>query len=291
MNMQFEQCQFGIVGAGLIGTSMAKAIARRYPQADIVFFDENAANIEGAIAQLPRAKGVQLHDFASTDFVMICTPVSYIADYALKLKQIVDPVRCTITDVGSTKAWIAAAVEPKDLPHFVPGHLLAGGTSSGPANASVDIVFGRNFALTPHQHTDKAHLDRAELLLKAIGLNVIIASPQLHDDVLAITSHIPHMLAYALIDILSATEDEHHTSFSSLEVNSFKQMTHFVKGDPEMWADIIMSNREQISIGLKTLFDAAQNYMELAQKADKAQLIVALNKLRDRRNVPGDKNV
>ena len=290
MQTKFESCTFGIVGTGLIGASMAKAIAQRYPQGMIYLFDHDQTSATEVCEILPNTKVVALEEMSEVDFVIICTPVSYIVEYANKLGNIVDPTKCTITDVGSTKAWIASAASEAGLNHFVPGHLLAGGTSSGPQNASIDIIFGRQFALTPHQTTLDAHTVRLKEFLRTIGLSVQVVEPDLHDDVLAITSHIPHMLAYALVDILGKKEDAHRRDFSTLEVNSFRQMTHFVKGSPEMWADIIMSNKTHITKGIEALFEAAQTYNELAKINDKPSLIKALNKLRDQRNRPADQS-
>jgi prephenate dehydrogenase len=149
-----------------------------------------------------------------------------------------------LTDGGSVKADVVAAIEPM-LPagiHFVPGHPVAGTEQSGAAAAFATLYRGRRCILTPTPRTDAGALERIKYLWQAAGSEVVVMTPEKHDRILAAISHLPHMVAYALVDAVGkcSGKNENILDFSA---GGFRDFTRIASSDPTMWRDIALSNR------------------------------------------------
>lgn len=273
----------GIIGCGLIGHSLVLAITHKYPDARILLLDRNEKNIRTVTAEGPNAAGADLPAFKECDFVFVCTPVLYIADYVRQLAAITDPHRCTIVDTGSAKQSIVEALGADAPANFVPGHPMAGGHTSGPELARREIIAGRTFVLTPSARTLSVHRDRARALLESLGAVVAEFTPVLHDEILGVTSHLPHLMAFGLIDLLSGRENQTKRRFDTLTGRSFLTTTVFAKSDPEMWADIVIANRANLNNTCKELAVFMSAILDLAAKGDKAGLISRFTQLKERR--------
>ncbi|TNE77272.1 MAG: bifunctional prephenate dehydrogenase/3-phosphoshikimate 1-carboxyvinyltransferase [Gammaproteobacteria bacterium] len=237
-----------VIGLGLIGGSLASAI-RRQGLATVVVGtdtrqDELALGVElGVIDEI--AANVQ-DAVSGADLVVLAVPVR--ATRAV-LEQIQPwlPEGALLTDVGSTKSSFVADVEAvfgQLPPNVIPGHPIAGSEKSGIRAANPDLFANHKVILTPDEHSDKAGLERLKGLWEGCGATVLTMSVEYHDEVLAATSHLPHLIAFSLVDTL-AGEDENMDIFR-YAAGGFRDFTRIAASDPVMWHDIFLSNREAV---------------------------------------------
>ena len=232
--------RIGIVGLGLIGGSIAAGLKSR-GNGTVAAWDANPGALHqgqqaGIIDQA--ASSVEALVEAS-DLVVIAVPVRAMFDIASRI----DFSRAVVTDVGSVKGQVIEAVIQavgEVPPGFVPGHPVAGSERHGVAAADADLFTAHKVILTPLPQTDAAAVDQVAGLWQQLGADVVTMTPDHHDIVLAQTSHLPHLLAYALVDTLSQGGD-------SLEVfqyaaGGFRDFSRIAASDPVMWRDIFLSN-------------------------------------------------
>ncbi len=236
-----------IVGAGLIGSSIARA-AKSHAGAKTVLVADRSASVVGTVEKLGFADGVAegpAHHFAArADLVMLCVPPAKIAEVA---KQLLPDMKAgaVLSDVGSVKASVIQdlADDLRDDVSFIPGHPIAGTEFSGPEAGFAELFEGRWCVLTPTD-PEQAGVDRLQAFWEALGSRVSLMDPARHDTVLATTSHVPHLIAYTLvgtaIDMETVTGDE-VVKFSA---GGFRDFTRIAASDPVMWRDVFLSNRE-----------------------------------------------
>jgi prephenate dehydrogenase len=238
-----------IVGVGLIGGSIGLAARRRGVAARVLGAGRSLEPLErarqlGAIdqASLDAADAVRRAEVA-----VFCTPVDLIAEQVLAAAP-----RCApgtlLTDAGSTKAAIVRALDGR-LPagvSFVGSHPLAGSEKRGPEHADADLFEGRVAVVTPAPRTDPAAVERAAAFWRALGSRVIVMGPEEHDRALAMTSHLPHLLASALAGVLPPQLRE-------LAATGFRDTTRVAAGDPSLWTGIFLQNREALVEALAQL--------------------------------------
>ena len=237
--------RIAILGLGLMGGSIAAGLKQRGYAGRITAWDRNAdalaqgaslGLIDEAAPDVPAAVG-------ESDFIVLAVPVRASADV---LSQF-DAGDRVLTDVGSVKQHIVEAVRQAwgHVPAgFVPGHPIAGSERHGVAAADPDLFLQHRVILTPLPYTADEATSRVERLWRFLGAEVVSMSPAHHDDVLAQTSHLPHLLAYALVDTLAAGDD-------SLEVfeyaaGGFRDFSRIAASDPVMWRDIFLTNRDPV---------------------------------------------
>lgn len=243
----FEKVAF--IGIGLIGSSIARVMRRDGLAGTIVACARTDETLE-AVQKLGLADEVT-KDAAEAardaDLVMICTPVSTYGAIAAAMAPSLKP-GAIVTDVGSVKASAIAAVMPH-LPegvHFVPGHPIAGTENSGP-EAGFDTLFeGRWFLITPPPGTDQAAIDKVAELWSRAGSNIDYLEPEHHDQVLAITSHLPHLIAYTIVGTATDLEDHIKSEVVKYSASGFRDFTRIAASDPVMWRDIFIENRDAV---------------------------------------------
>jgi prephenate dehydrogenase len=235
-----------IVGVGLIGGSIALAARARGVAQRIVGFGPNGHRLER-----PRPKGMidewhgQLPDAVrGADAVVVCTQVDLIANQVAQIAACARP-GTLITDVGSTKAVIVKDVIGQVQPGtcFVGGHPLAGSEKSGPHYADAKLFEGRLVILTPDEHFDPTAVVRATTFWEALGARVKYMSPEEHDLAVAVTSHLPHLVAAALASMLPP-------NLRDLAASGFRDTTRIAAGDPALWQAIMDQNRGQLAQAL-----------------------------------------
>lgn len=237
-----------IIGVGLIGGSLAMVLKRDGLASEIVGLGRGLPNLEaakrlGIVDSFTRdiSEGVE-----DADLVVVAVPVLKIADAvrqaAAHLKR-----GCIVTDVGSVKGDVIKEVEPliPEGVHFVPGHPIAGTENSGAEAAFLELYTGRKCILTPTPRTDAAALDKVKRVWEATGAKVVVMDAALHDMILAAVSHLPHMIAYTLVNTVGDMEDRGVDALS-YSAGGFKDFTRIASSSPEMWSDICAMNREQI---------------------------------------------
>jgi prephenate dehydrogenase len=231
-----------IVGVGLIGGSIGLAAKRRGVASRVRGLGRRKASLDdaqsiGAIDDIHLEPAPALHD---ADLVILCTPVDQIAEQALRFAPLCKP-GALFTDAGSTKGHIVDLIEGRlpDGIEFVGSHPLAGSEKKGAGFADADLFQDRWTVVTPTPHTNSAALEKIIEFWSSLGAKVRSMPPHEHDQALAVTSHLPHLLAAALAGILP-------DSLHSLTATGFRDTTRIAAGAPELWTAIFMHNREAL---------------------------------------------
>lgn len=241
-----------IVGVGMIGGSVAAALRARGLARVISGYDESAANLTTALDCGLIDEAPADHKLIDADLVVLAVPVLSIAGVLRRIK----PGCGVVTDVLSVKQPVlAAAVEIYGaLPaNLVPGHPIAGSERRGPGAANADLFVNHRVILTPTPATASHVLEQVTSLWQAMGAEVVEMTAARHDEVLACTSHLPHLLAYALVDTLAHKPDS--DEIFRFAAGGFRDFTRIAGSDPIMWRDIFASN-ETALLGVLDEFTA-----------------------------------
>lgn len=233
-----------IVGLGLIGGSVARALSRLDIECDLVAVGRNESVLQQAISEgsiTGYTTDIEIA-CADADIIILAVPVLSIAEQ-LRLLAPVLSATTIITDVASVKSAVVQAAQEVfgELPaNFVPGHPIAGSEQSGYSAAKADLFEGRKVILTPLEQTAPAAVALIREMWESIGAEVLEMSVARHDEVLAATSHLPHLLAFALVDTLSQQgESEEIFRYAA---GGFRDFTRIASSDPVMWRDIFLTN-------------------------------------------------
>jgi prephenate dehydrogenase len=263
-----------IIGTGLIGGSIARAARAQGLCEEVVAFgrEKNLPNL-----QLAKQLGVidQFYtDIAAalegSDFVMIATPVGSMQSIFELIKPYWND-QALYSDAGSTKASVVAAVNAVFgyVPNnFVPAHPIAGAERSGVDASDAELFKNRRLIITPLDDTNLQAVDKLSRFWQQIGSSVSVMSVEHHDTVLAATSHLPHLLAFALVGLLGR-KDEQREIFK-YAAGGFKDFSRIASSDPTMWMDICLANKQEI-IPLLQQFKAELNTIEQALAANQGQ--------------------
>jgi prephenate dehydrogenase len=240
--------QLTIIGVGLIGGSLARALREADAVGEIVGCGRDKDQLQHAIDlgvinkyETDVAKAV-----AGSDVVVLAVPVGAMEALFKQLQPAVSE-QSVITDVGSTKGSVIHAIRAAygNVPaNFVPGHPIAGTEKSGVAASFAGLFHHRRVVLTPLKNTDKAAVKRIRAMWEATGAVVSEMDVKHHDDVLAATSHLPHLLAFALVDTLAALDEK--AEIFQYAAGGFRDFTRIASSDPQMWHDICVNNRDAI---------------------------------------------
>lgn len=243
----FDKVAF--IGIGLIGSSIARVMRRDGLAGSIVACARSDKTLD-TVLELGLADEVTKDPAVAAqnaDLVMICTPVSTYGAIAEAIAPSLKP-GAIVTDVGSVKASAVKAVMPH-LPegtHFVPGHPIAGTENSGPESGFDTLFEGRWFLITPPPGTDQGAIDKVAELWKRAGSNIDYLEPEHHDQVLAITSHLPHLIAYTIVGTATDLEDHIKSEVVKYSASGFRDFTRIAASDPVMWRDIFIANRDAV---------------------------------------------
>ncbi len=235
-----------LIGLGLMASSLSLAI-RRGGLAD---------RISGhARSQATRNKAIELglvdevYDNAAAavvgaDLVVLCVPIGVYGDLTQEIAPNLSP-GAILTDVGSVKAAVIRDVGPHvpEGVHFIPAHPIAGSERSGPEAGFAELFDGRWCILTPIEGTDEAALDKLTRFWKACGSSIDIMSPDHHDLTLAITSHLPHIIAYNIVGTAADLEMVTRSEVIKYSAGGFRDFTRLAASDPTMWRDIFLNNK------------------------------------------------
>jgi len=245
--------RLALIGVGLIGGSLARALRDAGHVREVIGYGRGLANLQRAV-ELGVADRIETSLSAAVrdaDMVVLATPVGSMADIldAIAPYLAKDAV---VTDVGSVKGTIATAARAAlgaKLTDFVPGHPIAGTERTGVEASFSSLFVGRRVVLTPLPETRAEAVARVRAMWQAAGAEVVSMSVEHHDAVLAATSHLPHLLAYALVDMLARLDDSRE--IFAYAAGGFRDFTRIASSDPVMWRDISLANREAIVNMLK----------------------------------------
>lgn len=272
-----------VVGVGLIGGSIGLALRRRNLAQRVVGVGRRAASLRRAkqlgcvdTTSTSIARGV-----ADSELIIVCTPVGQIADHVLEAAAHCR-TEAIITDAGSTKAEIVAAVEnhSSGRANFVGSHPLAGSEKAGAQFARDNLLDGRLVVVTPTSKTDKQLVDSAETFWKSLGARVERMTPAAHDEALAAVSHLPHAVASALA---AATPLKH----LPLVAGGWQDTTRIAAGDAELWRQIFLDNQGNLLKSLDRFESMLAKLRRAVESGDQAQLLKILQAGKDARDSVG----
>lgn len=257
--------RMAIIGVGLIGGSLAQALRRAKECREIVGCGRSEANLQRAVELgvvdrycLDAAEAVD-----GADMIVLAVPLSANAAVFEAIRPRIAP-GAVITDVGSVKTVVAGAARQhlgRLVARFVPGHPVAGTERSGVEASFADLFQERRTILTPLAETDHDAVEKVSRMWRAAGAHIDRMDLHHHDEILAATSHLPHVLAYALVDCL-ATLDASREVFK-FAAGGFADFTRIASSSPEMWHDIVMANREAVLQSLVSF----QTHLDRATRA------------------------
>jgi cyclohexadieny/prephenate dehydrogenase len=238
-----------MLGIGLIGSSLARALRLHRVAGEIVVYDRLAAHAEQALnlGVADRITPDAATAVAGADLVIFAAPIGANEDLAISIKDHLAP-GAIISDVGSVKMAVIRDIGPH-LPegvHFVPAHPIAGTENSGPSSGFAELFVGRWCIITPPPGTDENAVERIAALWRAIGSDVEIMEPGHHDRVLAITSHLPHLIAYTIVGTATDLESTLQQEVIKFSASGFRDFTRIASSDPVMWRDVFLNNREAV---------------------------------------------
>ena len=238
-----------LIGIGLIGSSLSHAMRRRTLARAIVGHAPSERTRDAALrlGLVDAAFATAAEAVRGADLVILCTPVGA---YAAVARQIGPALErgAILTDVGSVKGAVVRDVTPhvrRDV-HFIPGHPIAGTEHSGPEAGFAELFDGRWCILTPTEGTDQGALAKLVAFWKACGSQVEIMDAQHHDLVLAITSHVPHLIAYNIVNTARHLERVTDSEVIKFSAGGFRDFTRIAASDPVMWRDVFLNNKEAV---------------------------------------------
>ncbi|HUY06435.1 MAG TPA: prephenate dehydrogenase [Acidimicrobiales bacterium] len=267
-----------IIGLGLIGSSIGLRL--RELGWHISGSDLNQARSERAI-QLCAIDRIGSDMDASV--VIIATPPSEVVAIASQILD--DPSRpaVIVTDVAGVKARIAGALHS---PRFLGGHPMAGSEQEGPDGADHNLFNGATWVLTPNEHTDSNALQRVREIVSSLGADPLLLSPERHDALVAVVSHLPHLTAANLMAVAADASSEHRTLLR-LAAGGFRDMTRIAAGDPAIWPDIFRDNASAVLEALDALRIRLDEARRIVASGDHAALVELLDYAKQaRRNLP-----
>ena len=247
MTIHFDRV--ALIGIGLIGSSLAHVMRRQKLAGEITGY---------ARSESTRAKALELglvdHVFPTAaeavrdaDLVILCSPVGTYGALAEEIGPALKP-GAILTDVGSVKGAVVRDVLPH-VPqgvHFIPGHPIAGTEQSGPESGFAELFTNRWCIVTPLPDADAKALENLVAFWRACGSNVEVMTPEHHDLVLAITSHLPHLIAYNIVSTAADLEEVTSSEVIKYSAGGFRDFTRIAASDPTMWRDVFLNNKDAV---------------------------------------------
>mgnify|MGYP001313076815 CR=1 FL=1 len=238
-----------LIGMGLIGSSLARVLRRDGLAGHIAASARTQATLDKA-AELELCDSATLdaaEAAAGADLVMLCTPMGVYAETASTIASALKP-GAVVSDVGSVKRQVIRDVGPliPEGVHLVPGHPVAGTEHSGPEAGFAELFAGRWCILTPPPGTDEGAVERVAELWRRAGMKIEMMDADHHDQVLAITSHLPHLIAYTIVGTATDLEQHLKEEVIKFSASGFRDFTRIAASDPVMWRDIFLNNRDAV---------------------------------------------
>ncbi len=276
-----------LIGAGLIGSSFARAVRTHPGMADEVVVTDSSPTVLDRVHALGFADRIELdviRAVADADAVMLCTPVGTYAAITAAIAPALKP-GAVVTDVGSTKVSVIRDMTPllPDHVHFVPAHPMAGTEYSGPDSGFATLFEGRWCLIVPPPGTDPAAIERLSELWRRAGSEVETMDPEHHDRVVAIVSHLPHLIAFTICGTADNLAQEGGADPSRAEVlkfaaAGFRDFTRIAGSNPVMWRDIFLNNRDALLEMLARFNEDAQAMARAVRWGDGAYIEAQVNR-------------
>lgn len=247
-NSNIRALKLGFIGLGLIGGSIAKALKRANSRHTILAYNRSensrAMALEDKTADIVTDKIDE--QFSDCDYIFLCTPVEQNINYLKLLKEIILP-DCIITDVGSVKHNIHTAINELGMTgNFIGGHPMAGSEKTGYANSNSRLLENAYYAITPTDNVDSSRVEEFYFLVKSTGAIPVMLDFMEHDYAVAAISHVPHLIASALVNLVKDNDSKEET-MKLLAAGGFKDITRIASSSPDMWQQICSTNKDNIA--------------------------------------------
>jgi len=284
--LEWEFNEICIVGLGLIGGSFALNLKLKGFPGRITAVDINPEAIEKGIELEIIDRGSIKHSIAiNADLIVLATPVGV---YESVLKQVKPHIKegCIVTDLGSVKGELVKRCEEilEGVAPFVGGHPIAGTEKSGVENSVENLFENAKFILTPTEKTDPKAKEKIKKLWEKLGSKVIEMDPYHHDRVFAAVSHLPHVVAYSIVNAIGKLSEDTGENLFEFTGGGFRDFTRIAMSDPIMWRDICIGNRENILKSIKRFKEALTEVERLIEKEDKEGLKEFFQKAKEKRS-------
>jgi prephenate dehydrogenase len=275
-----------VIGVGLIGGSFALALKQARACRQVVGAGRGAANLKlalerGAIdAVAPDAAAA----VRGADFVLVAAPVAQFEKILQAIAPALEP-KAIVSDAGSTKRDVIAAARKalgKKVAQFVPAHPIAGAENSGAGAANAELFRGRQVVLTPLAENPAAAVEKVSAAWASCGARIAQMPAEEHDAVLAAVSHLPHVLAYALVHDIAGRKNS--AQLFSFAAGGFRDFTRIASSHPEMWRDICLANRDRLAGEIEAFEKKLRQMKKLVEKGDGASLEKLFAEAREARN-------
>jgi prephenate dehydrogenase len=275
-----------IIGVGLIGGSLARALKKANAVAQVTGYGRNVQQLQkamelGVIDHLETDMGAAVRD---ADVIVVAVPVGKTLEVLRNIKPHLNP-KTIITDVGSSKGAVVQAAREvfgDALGNFVPGHPIAGTEKSGVEASFAELFENRRVLLTPLENTDQQAVQTIRQMWESSGAFVEETSVKHHDDVLAATSHLPHMLAFALVDALATMDDK--IEIFRYAAGGFRDFTRIASSDPQMWHDICVTNDKSIVAMLDLFMTDLERLRDAIKAGDSDYLLQVFTRAKKARD-------
>ena len=272
-----------IIGIGLIGSSIARTIKKIDEKIKINIIDNSKENLEkskllklGDIFSLDINKQVE-----ESDIIFICTPISSYEKILNKLNNF-DLPNTIISDVGSSKVKVTELAESiLNNKIFVPGHPIAGTEKSGPENGLENLFKNKWFISTNCNLCNDKNIEYINSTWKKFGSKIITMKSKDHDSIMAITSHIPHLIAYNIVGTASELEEDIKSEVIKFSASGFRDFTRIASSDPVMWRDIMLSNKDEIILLFEKFNNDLKQILDAIKKDDGDFLVKKFKKTRE----------
>src|SRR5580658_4346675 len=278
---QFER--LALIGVGLIGSSIARAARAQGVVRSIVATARSAAT-RARVAELGLADQVVESNAAAVagaDLVIVSIPVGQSGAVAKEIGSHLEP-GAIVSDVGSVKAAVLRDMAPHIPPgvHFVPAHPVAGTEHSGPDAGFAELFVGRWCILTPPENADPAATEKLAAFWRALGANVETMPADHHDLVLAITSHLPHLIAYTIVGTADELAEVTRSEVLKFSAGGFRDFTRIAASDPTMWRDVFLTNKDAVLEMLGTFNEDLSQLTRAIRRGDGEALFAHFTRTR-----------
>lgn len=291
LNMKFNKV--GFIGLGLIGGSIAKKMKADHPDIHIYATAHHEETVKEAYREglIDNDTLLPLTAFHDCDIIFLCAPVQRNLDYLSELKDIIQK-DCYITDVGSTKTEIHEEVIRLGLEaNFIGGHPMTGSEKTGILAADKTLLENAYYIITPTAITPQSDVEDFREFVRSLGSIPLILDYKTHDYSTAAISHLPHMIAYSLVNLVQQIDDDNET-MKSIAAGGFKDITRIASSSPVMWQNICASNREQILVLMDkytALLSRLRNYIEASDEPALLDFFQSAKDYRDSLSLPSIK--
>ena len=275
-----------IFGVGLIGGSLALALRAKFADLQIIGVGRNADNLQDALnlCVIDAAETNISHALKNSELVVIATPVAQTPHILSAILPHLE-AQTVVTDVGSTKSDVVAYAQEilgEKSAQFVPGHPIAGAEKSGVTAAKADLFIGKNIVLTPSANCNEDAFQKVRTMWLVTGANVSKMTAAQHDSIFAAVSHLPHLLAFTLVDELASRNNAQQ--LFDFAASGFRDFTRIAGSNPEMWRDISLANRDALLIEIQAYQNALSKLQENLKNQDETNLHKMLERASEARN-------